>query len=817
MKNPAQFLGYELGEKFTPHHRIVDYVRHVAARAPGVSVQQYGTSQEGRPLLLARITTPENHNQLDVIRHSNLRRAGMADGTPQTDIAIVWLSYGVHGDEASSPEAGMKTLYTLADPNNPQTQGWLENTVVLIDPALNPDGRQRYVQWYRATVGTSADPDPSAREHHPPWAPGRTNHYYFDLNRDWAWGVQHETRQRLDVYHRWMPNIHVDYHEMDADDPYYFAPGASPFHENLTQWQRDFQYTIGRNNASYFDRNGWLYFTREVYDLFYPGYGDTWPLFNGALGMTYEQGGGDAAGRALRTQEGDTLTLDERLTHHHTTALSTVEVAAEHHDQVVNEFAMYYESAEENPPGEYETYVVRRDQQGERVEALAEHLSEQRIQYGYATESATTEGHSYRRGTIESFEIQPGDLVVDAAQPKARLTKVLFEPKTTIVDSLTYDITAWGLPYAYGLEAYALPERTVPDTASTPPTQPTLTGNTNQPYAYVTPWQSRADARFAASLLETDVRLRFSTTDFTIDGQTYGPGALLITRAGNVTRLDRFDAKVQKKAREHDQPLHAVQTGFTEEGPDVGSGNVGFIDNPSIALLSGAPLSSTGVGEVWHFFDRQLDYPVTLLPTDEFESQMLRDADVLVLPDGNYDAWLSKTRAKWITEWVRQGGRLIALGNANEALATHSAFHLSRREQEREADTTSGATLKGYGTQQRAALPHRTPGSIHRVQIDASHPLAFGMDDPYFTLKRNDDAYTFEQNGWPVGVLDESNAVSGFMGSTAEAKIEDTVVFGTQAVGDGHVVHFVDNPLFRGFWYSGQVLFSNAVFFVGND
>jgi len=817
LQDPAAFLGYELGTRLTPHHRVVDYVQHVADRSSAVAVQQYGTSHEGRPLLFATITTPENHERLDTIRRSNLKRAGRVEGAPSTNESIVWLSYNVHGDESVSSEAALKTLRALGDTTNVRTQGWLENTVVLLDPCLNPDGRERYVQWFRQTVGASVNPNPSAREHHPPWVPGRTNHYYFDLNRDWAWGVQKETRQRLDVYHRWMPNVHVDYHEMGYNDHYYFAPAAEPFHENLTEWQRDFQFTIGRNNASYFDDNGWLYFTREVFDLFYPGYGDTWPLFNGAIGMTYEQGGSGRAGRAVITAEGDTLTLTERLRHHHTTGLSTVEVAAEHHDRVVRKFAGYYASVQENPPGEYRTYVVQRDAQGHRLSALANHLDRQRIRYGYATETRSVQGDSYayRRDTTEQVRIRQGDLIVNAAQPKGRLAKVLLEPRTTITDSLMYDITAWGLPYAYGLEAHALPERVTPDVDTMPIPDLSPASDASSPYAYVTPWTSRADARFAAALLDEDVHVRFATKSFTVDKRSYEPGALVITRAGNTNRIDQFDATVRRLSETHHQSLHAVETGFTRRGPDFGSNNVGVIEPPHVAALSGPLTPPSRIGEVWHFFDRQLDYPVTLLPADDFEPGMLDDVDVLVLPSGEYGDWLSDARAEALTDWVRQGGRLISLGDANDALADRAPYTLIRKDTA-PSDTADGEDLSAYGMQTREQLSGATPGSIHRVRLDDSHPLGFGLEPPYFTLKRNDDAFAYLDDGHTVGALRTPAPVSGFMGHEAQQKVDETLLFGTQSIGDGQVTYFVDNPLFRGFWYTGQVLFANAVFLVGN-
>ena len=816
LQSPSAFLGYELGQQFTPQHRVADYVRHVAARSPRVTQRQYGTSVEGRPLQLATVTTPTNHGRLETLRRDNLKRAGRAEGEPQADpVAIVWLSYGVHGNESVSTESALRTLYALGNPQNDRTGGWLETTVVLLDPLLNPDGRARYVQWYKRMTGDRPNVRPAAREHHEPWPGGRTNHYYFDLNRDWAWATQPETRQRLDAYHRWMPHVHVDFHEMGVNAPYYFAPAAEPFHENLTEWQREFQFTIGRNNAEYFNENGWLYFTEEVFDLFYPGYGDTWPLFNGAIGMTYEQGGSGRAGRGIITAEGDTLTLTDRLRHHHVAGLSTVEATAEHHERVVREFAGYYASVQNDPPGEYRTYVIQRDAQGHRLSALAQHLDRQRIRYGYATEPRTVEGRSYRTGETQQAQIQRGDLLVNTAQPKGRLAKVLLEPKTTITDSLMYDITAWGLPYAYGLEAVALPDRVAPDTDTLPLATASMSGDAEAPYAYVTPYTSRADARFAAALLDAEVHVRFATQSFAVDGRSYEPGTLIVTRAGNTNRLGRFDATVRQLAEEHHQLLQAAPTGFTGRGPDFGSNNVGFIEPPHVAALSGPPTSPSRIGEVWHFFDRQLDYPVTLLPADDFEASMLDNVDVLVLPSGAYGDWLTDPRAAALTDWVRQGGRLISMGAATNALTDHEAYSLARQEASR-PDASEEPSLSAYGSQTRERLAGATPGSIHRVRLDESHPLGFGIEPPYFTLKRNDDAFAYLENGHTVGALQAPAPVSGFMGHEAQETIDDTFLFGTQPLGNGQVTYFVDNPLFRGFWYNGQVLFANAVFFVGN-
>ena len=289
---PSDFLGYKLGDKFTPHHLVVDYLFHVSQNEPNVKIIEYGKTYEGRPLMLAFISSVDNMDKLEQIRKDNLTRAGIIKGSTKTKkVGIVWLSYNVHGNEANSTEAAMKTLHALADKSNINTQEWLKNTVVIIDPSVNPDGRDRYANWYRMTANRWPDADPLGREHMEPWPGGRTNHYYFDLNRDWAWQTQIESQQRIIKYNEWLPHIHVDFHEQGYNSPYFFAPAAKPLHQYITDWQKDFQKTIGLNHAKYFDRNNWLYFTKESFDLLYPSYGDTYPTYNGAIGMTYEQAG----------------------------------------------------------------------------------------------------------------------------------------------------------------------------------------------------------------------------------------------------------------------------------------------------------------------------------------------------------------------------------------------------------------------------------------------------------------------------------------------------------------------------------------------
>jgi len=569
--SPAEFLGYDLGDRFTPHHRVVDYFTHVAAHSPNVRLEHYGTTYEGRPLLAAFVTSPENLGNLNALQAQNL---GAIDGSsdPGTK-AFVWLSYNVHGNEAVSTEAAMKTLYDLADPGNGRTQAWLEDTVVIVDPCLNPDGRERYVIWYNRTIGLRFNADTNAREHHEPWPGGRTNHYYFDLNRDWAWATQKETQQRLDLYGRWMPQVHVDFHEQGVDEPYYFAPAAEPFHEDISAWQRSFQTTIGRNHMRYFDQNGWLYFTRQVFDLYYPGYGDTWPIFNGAVGMTYEQGGSGRAGLGIVSATGDTLTLRDRIAHHYTTGLSTVEASARDHTRLVSEFRDYFERARTNPPGSYRACLIKGSNEPDRLRALADHLHREGIAYGYSDHARSTRGFDYAGGTSGRVEVAPGDLVVSAYQPKSVLTKVLFEPRGVLADSLTYDVTAWALPYVYGVEAYALTERLDPDVSERPASNPPVL-DVEHPYAYLLEWESPTDAAFLSDVLRAGILVRFAGKPFETGGRAYAPGTLIITRRDNKNAGDRFDQIVREAAGAQTPPCRLL--GIRHKGPRLWLGRCVF-------------------------------------------------------------------------------------------------------------------------------------------------------------------------------------------------------------------------------------------------
>ncbi|MER3498468.1 MAG: zinc carboxypeptidase [Chitinophagaceae bacterium] len=811
LKSPDEFLGYKLGSHFTPHWKVANYFQHVAANVPTmVKLQQYGVTNEGRPLLVAFISSAENISDLENIRKNNLRLANLAAdkmAATETTPVIVWLSYNVHGNEASSTEAAMQTLFALVDPSNSKTKQWLKNTVVVIDPCLNPDGRDRYVNWFNSVAGREPNPQIDAREHNEPWPGGRTNHYNFDLNRDWVWQTQLESRQRLQLYNQWLPQIHVDYHEQGINNPYYFAPAAQPYHEVITPWQRDFQVTIGRNHAKYFDEQGWLYFTKEEFDLYYPSYGDTYPLYNGAIGMTYEQAGHGMGGLAVINQEGDTLRLLDRLTHHFTTSLSTIEVVSKNASKLVKEFRKYFLDAVTKGEGDFKSYVIKNSENNtEKLSNLLQLLDKNKISYASAKPGAAS-GYNYLNKKDEAFTINAGDIVISSLQPKSALVKVLFEPNSKLVDSVTYDITAWSLPYVYGLNAYAC-RQVIATTGTVQPKTQVINPSSN--YGFAMRWTGMQAARCVAELLKKGIRLRFSYEPFEMNGKEFDRGTILILKNGN--NAVSWDT-IKQVAAENNIELFSLSTGFVDRGFDFGSTKVHLMKAPKVALLTGEGVSSNAAGEVWYYFDNELNYPVTLINQKDLFDADFSKFDVLIMPNGNYSFLNDKNNAEQLRSWVQKGGRLIAMENAVAQLSK-SDWTVKMKKGDEEKDS-GYAYLKKFENRDRDFIANVTAGSIYKVELDNTHPLAFGYSSYYFTLKQDDNIYEFMKDGWNVGVIKKDEPVAGFVGYRLKPKLKDGLLFGVQNMGSGTITYFADDVLFRDFWENGKMLFANAVFMVG--
>lgn len=808
LQSPAEFLGYEIGTQFSRHADVVRYFEHVAANSDLVTYQEYGKTNERRPLTYAIVTSTGNHSNLETIRKANLQQTGILEGNASAkgDKAIVWLSYNVHGNEASSTEASMVTLYELIT----EKKDWLENTVVIIDPCINPDGRDRYANWYNQVKSTPYDPAQAAAEHDEPWPGGRPNHYLFDLNRDWAWASQIESRQRLKVYNTWMPHVHVDFHEQGINNPYYFAPAAEPFHEIISDWQRDFQTQIGQNHARYFDEEGWLFFTRERFDLLYPSYGDTYPTFMGAIGMTYEQAGHGRAGLGINTDEGYELTLIDRVAHHKTTGLSTVEISSKNAAKLNTEFKDYFNTSKLK----YKSFVLSGNM--DNLNELATLLDRHEIKYGF-TGKGKASGFNYTTNAQGSMNYDTA-MVVSTNQPKGKMVMALLEPDAKLSTPLTYDITAWSLPHAYGLNAVASTSL-VAANGRTPFGNNAPVSNMNAA-GYIAKWDSMEDAQFLAALLKKGVKVRFSEKPFVNNGQSFERGSLVITKSDN-KNLENFSSTLSTLAMEHNRSIMATNSSFSKSGPDFGSPDMKLINPPKIALLKGDGTSSLSYGATWYFFEQTLGYPVTSIDTDNLGRVSLDQFDVLVMPSGWYGSVLNDSTLDKVKDFVRGGGKVIALANAVRSFAGKDGFSLKRNKSNDDDDDASDKkddNLTPYAERENARTTDFITGSIFKTKVDPTHPMAFGYGDTYYSLKLGSNSYSYLDNGFNVAwIPEEVTNVAGFAGDDAKAQLSKSLIFGEERMGIGSVIYMVDDPLFRAFWQNGKLFFTNAIFFANNN
>ncbi len=771
-------------------------------------------------MFLAVISTPENLAHLEAIRLNNLRLAGLEAGIPDVDHAkaIVWLGYSVHGNEAAGSEASMQVVYDLVT-NVRDAHDWLGNTIVILEPSQNPDGYNRYTNWNNQVSSTPFDISTAAREHHEPWPGGRTNHYLFDLNRDWAWQTQLESRNRVRAYHEWMPQVTVDLHEMEYTSTYFFAPAAQPYHAYITEWQRAFQKTVAENNATYFDKEGWGYYTKEDFDIFYPSYGDTYPLYNGAVGMTYEQGGHSYAGRAITLPNGDTLSLADRIDHHTAASLSTIEVVSQNAGALVSEFQKYFEQSRNHPPGQYKAYVIKGSNSTGKLRDLCHLLDLNGIAYGKAGKSAQIKAaFDYQSGQEHSMTVDPGDLVVSAYQPRAILTQILFDPESKLVDSLTYDISCWSLPFAYGVQAYALKDQiaVTPGYAFMIPQQNVRT----DAYAYVVRWESLQEGKFLAGALKGGMHPRVATEAFTVRGEHFGAGTIVFMRRDN-QNTSGYPGRLISLAAQMNILLHPVLTGFVDSGRDLGSSAYRLIEAPHVLTLAGDGVSANGVGQVWYFFEQELQYPVTIADIEELGALDWNDFDILIMPEGYYK--IPERTMQQIGDWVEGGGKLIAIGSALSQFSDQEGFALKHYAEPSESEEVKKAEerdrlqtrLESYASAERRELSTEIGGAVFRARVDTTNPLCFGLGDTYSSLKTSAARYELLVGADNAVFLGDDPVHYGFAGYQALESQKNTVIFAVEHHGAGTLIYMVDNPLFRAFWENGKFAFCNALFFSG--
>jgi hypothetical protein len=651
--------------------------------------------------------------------------------------------------------------------------------------------------------GAEPNPNPTAREHREPWPGGRFNHYLFDLNRDWSWATQVETRARLATWFRYNPQVHVDFHEMYHNSSYFFFPAAAPINPiypaHILAWGRRF----GEGNARTFDAQGWQYYTGEAFDLFYPGYGDSWPSLTGAVGMTYEQAGHGAAGEAIVQESGDTLTLRDRALHHRASGQATLRTAAAGKAQLLADYA-----AGQRTVGQGERdFLLVPGTDPSRVESLVAHLRRQGIEVERAT-AGFRAGTTPYAGFPARGDFPAGTYRVRARQPLGRLAITLLQPETPLRGEYSYDVSAWSLPYAYGVAAYRGNGGSAWAPVRATGTEPAGSGGAPQPsaYGYLVAPGERASLG-VVRLLRSGGRARVLGKASTFGGRRYPAGTWFIPARGN----DSLGARLGRAGL--GELAVPVSSGLSEGGIDLGSESVANVRLPRVAVVAGEGVSPTSFGAHWFFLERQMGMPFDAIQTTDLATADLSEYQVIVLPDASPRAVRGATDA--LKAWVQAGGRLVAIAGGAESLAEMAEIKVREAAQ----DTASGRSrfLAGREERERQEWRQEVPGTILPLRLDPAHPLAFGAGldgrpNETFTLHMGTIVFEPAANFETVAYLPQNpTRISGVISPENLRRLGQGAVVASRGMGKGSVVFFADDPLFRLFWQSMQPLYVNAI------
>lgn len=802
---PKQVLGYEVGEWHVTHDQLVMYMKAVAAASDRVKFEETGRSYEKRPQTLLTITSPSNLGKLDQIKaeRAKLREPGSSVNIQNMPV-VMFMGYSVHGNEPSGANASLLAAYHFAAAN--EIAADLENIVLLLDPAINPDGLNRFASWVNSHKAYVMNGDPAQRELNEAWPRGRTNHYWFDLNRDWL-PVQHpESRNRVKVFQSWLPNIHLDFHEMGTNSTFFFQPGVPSRVHPLTP-KKNFELTekIGTYHAKALDQIGSLYYNQENYDDFYYGKGSTYPDVQGSIGILFEQ----ASSRGhLQESANGMLSFPFTIRNQFTANLSSYQAAKEMRvelNQWMKDF--YTEIKNETTADVNKAYIFGAKEDDARSFHLADLILQHDIKVFALKEDITVNGKQFKK---ESSYIVPAD------QPQYRLIKAMFETRTTFQDSLFYDISAWTYPMAFHLDFMALNSRIL-NLASV--TQVDKNNFAQAPgkvigeagaYQYALEWTDYYAPKAAYQLLKAGFLVRVSNAEFsTAEGKTFGRGTILIDKGENELDNQAFFAKLQEIAQAAHVDIHALTTGYTG-GANLGSTFMAPLKTPNVALLVDGGVDSGEAGEIWHLLDQRMKMPVTLLPLDAVSGANLSRYNVILMADGNYGR-LGQAGATAIKNWVSQGNTLVAKGGALRWLAQNEIGNFTFRT----VDNAEKGLQKNYADFENATGSKQTFGAIFKANLDTTHPIGYGYSEKEIYTFRNDNFF-LEPSANPYAnplVYTANPLASGYLHPSNLPGVKESAVIRVAGQGRGRIIGFADNPNFRAFWFGTNKLFMNSIFF----
>jgi hypothetical protein len=802
---PEEVLGYQVGDWHVSHDQSRMYMKAVTDASERMVWQEYARSYEGRPLYHLIITSPENHQRLEEIRAEHLRLTdpGQSENLDISSMpAVLYQGFSIHGNEPSGGNAALLVAYYLAAGNSEDINNLLENTVILFDPVYNPDGFQRFSTWANMHKNENITSDPADREYREVWPRGRTNHYWFDLNRDWLL-VQHpESQGRIQRYHEWKPNVLTDHHEMGTSSTFFFMPGEPTRTHPLTPPKnQELTGKIGDFHARALDQIGSLYYSKEGYDDFYYGKGSTYPDANGGIGILFEQA--SSRGHSQETDMG-TLTFPFTIRNQVTTALSTQKAVVELREELLTFQRDFFKKAQNDASTINEkAYIFGEPGDKGKVDRFIEILRRHQVQVYQLSSDRNIRGKRYNADN--SF-------VVPTGQSQLHLIRAIFETQLDFEDSLFYDVSTWTLPLAFNLQYDALDAKSFNNsllgteiTGLRPERQSTTPDKSN--YAYLLRWDDYFSSQALYYLLNKGLKAKVGMTPFVLNGINYDAGTIMIPVQGQEHSADDLYELIKDAMGMTGVSIESVGTGLTETGIDLGSRDFEPLRLPKVALLVGDGVSSYEAGEAWHLLDNRLDMTISKLDVDRLRYAALDRYNVLVMVSGRY----SELIADKIKSFVKDGGTLITLKNAGKWASDNGISGLQVRNQDESSNEP-----KPYGKLDRERGSRVIGGAIVRTQLDLTHPLAFGFvrsEVPMF--RRGTLCFEPTKNAYatPLRYADRNVVWSGYVKTDQEPLLAGSAGIVVTGTGSGRVISFADNPNFRAFWYGSNRLFMNAMFF----
>jgi len=793
--SPESVIGHPVGKWHISHDKLVEYMRKLASTSERITIEERGKTFEDRPLILLTITSKKNHQNINQIQKNHIDQTnGIL--TPKIDTPlVVYQGFSIHGNEPSGSNSALLLAYYLAASNDDFVNKLLSNTIILLDPSFNPDGLQRFAYWANTNKNINLNPDSNDREYNEVWPGARTNHYWFDMNRDWLPVQLPESRARINTFHKWLPNILTDHHEMGTNSTFFFQPGVpSRTHPLTSKLNQDITRKISKYHVKALDEIGSLYYSEERFDDFYYGKGSTFPDINGGIGILFEQ----ASSRGhIQNSDNGILTFPFTIKNQLTAGLSTLDAALNMRNEILDyQYNFYKKSREEAGKQKKSAIIFGDEKDAAKTYHLAEILKRHKIKFHHIRNNFSKDKINYKKNY--SF-------VVPKDQKNFKLINAMFEKRTTFQDSLFYDVSAWTFPLAFNLDYNMDVSMDIAGKEVTELNKPLGIVKSKSNYAYLMSWNEYYSPSVLNEILDNNIIAKVALKEFKLNDKKYDYGTILIpVKNQNISSNSLFEM-LNSLAVENNLIIDGVDTGLAD-GIDLGSTEFKTINKQKVAVLVGEGINSYDAGEIWHLFDVRYGITITKLDVKSISKADLSKYSSIIMPS-SYG--LSDINTAKIIKWTEQGGNLIAFKNSLNWISKNKLLDLKFKTRKIQTKNISFAQKENHFGAQVIG------GAIFEAKLDLSHPINFGYKNKNISLFRNTTIFMDQDNisyNNPI-IYSENPLLSGYISKENLEIIKSTVPFKTGAYKKGQVTCFSDNTNFRAFWYGTNKLLMNAIYF----